>query len=190
MTTPAATGSLASQAAEAFRDYLDGDAGRMADLVTLLTPCLWAVARSSGLDHSRAEDVVQHGWVSLAANAASVRDPQAVFAWLLTTVRREAWRAAGRPRTEPIEVEPASEAPGPEAVLETNDRAAILWGHVTSLSPRCQALLRVVAFAAVPDYSSISAALGMPVGSIGPTRGRCLAALRGALLTDPAWSDR
>nr|WP_231980039.1 sigma factor [Tessaracoccus coleopterorum] len=142
---PGATGSLAGQAAEAFRDYLGGDTGRMADLVTLLTPCLWAVARSSGLDHAQAEDVVQNGWVTLAGNAQAVRDPQAVFAWLLTTVRREAWRVAGRPRTEPMEVEPVSPAPGPESVVETNDRAALLWRHVTSLNPaarRCCASSR------------------------------------------------
>ena len=190
MTTPAATDSLAGRAADAFRGFLDGDAGRMADLVTLLTPCLWAAARSCGLSHSQAEDVVQTAWVTLAGHAATVRDPQAVFAWLLTTVRREAWRVAGRPRTEPMDAEPVSDTPGPESVAEANDRAAVLWRHVTELSPRCQALLRVVAFAAVPDYSAISTALGMPVGSIGPTRGRCLAALRGALLTDPAWSNR
>lgn len=46
----------------------------------------------------------------------------------------------------------------------------------------------MVAFAAKPDYAAISAALGMPVGSIGPTRGRCLATLRAALSNDPRWS--
>jgi hypothetical protein len=59
---------------------------------------------------------------------------------------------------------------------------------VTKLNPRCQALLRVVAFATKPDYAAISAALGMPVGSIGPTRGRCLSTLRAALSNDPRWS--
>lgn len=190
MTTPAATGSLSSQAAAAFRDYLEGDVGRMSDLVALLTPPLWAVARSCGLDPAQAEEAVQAGWVALASHHDSVRDPQAVFGWLLTTVRREAWRTARRPAGEPLEAEPASECDGPDLVVESRDRSARLWSHVSALSPRCQALLRVVAFAATPDYAAISAALGMPVGSIGPTRGRCLAALRTALLHDPAWSDR
>ena len=62
----------------------------------------------------------------------------------------------------------------------------VLWRHVQQLPERCQALLRVIAFAAKPDYAQIARALGMPVGSIGPTRGRCLAKLRLALARRPA----
>lgn len=188
MTMPAATGSLAGEAADAFRAYLDGDAGRMADLVRLLTPSLWGVARSCGLDHEVAEEVVQSGWVALVAHAEAVRDPQAVFAWLLTTVRREAWRVSRRCDHDELDTEPTSTLPGPEAVVESNERSAVLWRHVRALSPRCQALLRVVAFTKTPDYAAISVALDMPVGSIGPTRGRCLAALRASLQRDPGWS--
>ena len=53
-----------------------------------------------------------------------------------------------------------------------------LWGAVERLPERCQALLRIVAFEHRPDYTTIAADLGMPVGSIGPTRGRCLQKLR------------
>jgi len=67
---------------------------------------------------------------------------------------------------------------------ETDSR---LWQHVAGLPERCRALLRVIAFADRPDYSSVAEALGMPVGSIGPTRGRCLAKLRQLLSADPAW---
>ena len=179
MTSRTGTGSLAADAADAFRDYLAGDTGRMADLVSLLTKPLWATARSSGLSASQAEDVVQGAWVRLVQGADSIRDPQAVFGWLLTTVRRDSWRAAGRPSYDELPDEPPSTTNGPEAILEE---------AVTELNPRCQALLRVVAFAAKPDYAAISAALGMPVGSIGPTRGRCLATLRAALSNDPRWS--
>jgi DNA-directed RNA polymerase specialized sigma24 family protein len=63
----------------------------------------------------------------------------------------------------------------------------VLWRHVAGLSERCRYLLRVIAFADRPDYAAIAEALGMPVGSIGPTRGRCLAALRAALVLDPAY---
>lgn len=190
MSTPAATGSLATEAADAFRAFRDGDARRMADLVRLLTPSLWGVARSCGLDRGQAEEVVQAGWVALVAHAETVRDPQAVFGWLLTTVRREAWRVSRHPEGAELDAEPLSPLPGPEAVAESKERSALLWRHVRALNPRCQALLRVVAFAATPDYSAISVALGMPVGSIGPTRGRCLAALRTALQRDPGWSER
>ena len=59
--------------------------------------------------------------------------------------------------------------------------------HIAALPERCRALLRVIAFADRPDYAELSKALGMPQGSIGPTRGRCLAKLRLALAADPAW---
>ncbi|MGN6613012.1 MAG: sigma-70 family RNA polymerase sigma factor, partial [Angustibacter sp.] len=55
------------------------------------------------------------------------------------------------------------------------------------LPERCQALLRVIAFADRPDYASVAESLGMPIGSIGPTRGRCLHRLRAAL-TELGWS--
>ena len=63
----------------------------------------------------------------------------------------------------------------------------MLWAHFQQLPQNCQALLRVIAFADRPDYAAVSESLGMPVGSIGPTRGRCLAKLRTALANDPAW---
>ncbi|WGT46903.1 RNA polymerase sigma factor [Tessaracoccus lacteus] len=188
MTTPGRTGSLADEAGAAFRDYLAGDTARMADLVRLLTPPLWAAVRSCGLTREQAEDVVQGAWVSLVRHADGVRDPQAVFAWLLTSVRRESWRVAGGRPTQPLDVEPVDETSGPEDSVLDADANARLWRHVATLNPRCQALLRVVAYAATPDYAAISKALGMPVGSIGPTRGRCLAALRAALSRDPGWS--
>ena len=56
------------------------------------------------------------------------------------------------------------------------------------LSERCQALLRIVAFEHRPDYTKIAADLDMPVGSIGPTRGRCLQKLR-ALIDDDTNGD-
>ncbi len=57
-----------------------------------------------------------------------------------------------------------------------------LWAAVDELPERCRRLLRIVAFENRPDYSRLAVDLGMPVGSIGPTRGRCLAKLRVALM--------
>lgn len=196
-TTPDRAGSgtstdLCDRAAEAFDDYRHGRTGRMSDLVRLVSPALWAVARSCRLDARQAEDVVQTAWVRLVGAADDISDPQAVVAWLLTTTRREAWRVSGlQARTaQPDDGldEVVSSDPGPESVVTTADENARLWHHVTSLSPRCQALLRVIAYVTPPDYARISQALGMPIGSIGPTRGRCLAALRKALDADPTWT--
>jgi DNA-directed RNA polymerase specialized sigma24 family protein len=70
-----------------------------------------------------------------------------------------------------------------EAEVVTRDESDLLWSAVGALDQRCQMLLRVVAFADRPDYAGIARDLGMPVGSIGPTRMRCLRKLK-ALLDD------
>jgi RNA polymerase sigma factor (sigma-70 family) len=188
MTAIVPTTSLADAAAEAFRDHLAGRPGRMGDLVDLVTPALWAVARSAGLSPAEAEDTVQNAWLKLVESSGSIRDPQTVLAWLLTTVRRDAWRARRQQRVTAPEPEFLVATDDPENEAVERDAGRTLWGHVQRLSPRCQALLRVIAHARTPDYAGISAALGMPVGSIGPTRGRCLAALRTSLAADPSWS--
>lgn len=196
--TTANLGSLADRAAQVFALYQAGRRERMADLVDLLTPVLWHTARSQRLDHQQAEDAVQTAWLRLVENVDSVKDPQAVLGWLVTTVRREAWRVTRREdrmtvTDEPPEsgvdqplAKPAIADPAAEVVLEEGQR--LLWGHIQRLPPRCQELLRVIAFSDRPDYAEISHALGMPVGSIGPTRGRCLAKLKTALQADPTWS--
>lgn len=184
--------TLASRAATLFRAYRDGDESRMAELVGLLTPILWHTARAQRLDRETAEDVVQSAWLSLVRSSAAIADPQAVLGWLITTVRRESWRVAKRDgRVEPTEffdddvVAPPADLPE-ERVL-ADDSASRLWQHMARLPQRCQELLRVIAFADRPDYAAVAKALGMPVGSIGPTRGRCLAKLRAQLTEDPTW---
>ncbi|KAB7743236.1 sigma-70 family RNA polymerase sigma factor [Nostocoides sp. F2B08] len=185
---------LTVRAARAFAAYVDGDTSLMSHLVDELTPLLWHVARGQGLPRETAEDVVQQTWLRLVEHAGEIHDPQSVVKWLMTTARREAWRSsrAGRnvdnhPDLEQLDdlSETATE-PVSDAVIEASEQA-VLWQHVAELSERCRHLLRVIAFADRPDYAAIAEALGMPVGSIGPTRGRCLATLRAALLGDPAY---
>ena len=78
-------------------------------------------------------------------------------------------------------------APSPETAVLTDVDDRLVWQHFATLPERCKSLLRAIAFAEKPDYASVALALGMPVGSIGPTRGRCLAKLRLALVADPRW---
>lgn len=184
--------TLASRAAGLFRSYRDGDEACMSELVALLTPILWHTVRAQRLDRESAEDVVQSTWLALVRGADSIADPQALLQWLIVTAKRESWRVAKRAdRVEPKDfddddvVTPQRDLPE-ERVLRT-DGDSRLWEHIAQLPERCQALLRVIAFADRPDYAAVAKALGMPVGSIGPTRGRCLAKLRLQLATDPAW---
>ena len=189
--------TLATRAAEAFAAYQQGDRDRMGALVDLLTPILWHTARAQRLDQQTAEDVIQTAWIRLVEHADSIQQPQAVLAWLITTVRREAWRMLRRDGRavltdevpEPVG-DPAQTQLDPAVAAVLRDGERTLWQHISALSERCQALLRIVAFVDRPDYGEVSQALGMPVGSIGPTRGRCLAKLRAALATDPSWSTR
>lgn len=181
--------TLSTRAAAAFRGYRDGDVRAMDELVDLLTPVLWHTARAQGAADQIAQDAVQTAWLRLVEGAERIKDPQAVMGWLIVTVRRECWRStrvAGRTDAELDETTPDVQ-PDPAAVTVRKEDHRVLWAHVQRLTPRCQALLRVIAFADKPDYAAVSEALKMPVGSIGPTRGRCLAKLRTALADDPAW---
>jgi RNA polymerase sigma factor (sigma-70 family) len=182
--------SLALRAARAFSAYRAGDTHRMSEVVELLNPVLWRTARSQGTDPETAADVVQVAWLRLVEHADRVSDPQALLKWLIVTVKREAWRRSGRDRREvPTELDDDTPAVAlsPDALAELDEDQRVLWSHVSQLSERCRTLLQVIAFADRPDYAAISAALGMPVGSIGPTRGRCLDALRRALSSDTSW---
>jgi RNA polymerase sigma factor (sigma-70 family) len=184
--------TLAAQAASLFRAFRAGDESKMGDLVALLTPILWHTARAQRLDSQTAEDVVQTTWLALVRGSESITDPQAVLQWLIVSARREAWRVVKRTdRVEPREFEaddvvsPPRDLP--EELVLRRDGDSRLWQHIAQLTARCQELLRVIAFADRPDYAAVAESLGMPVGSIGPTRGRCLAKLRQLLAGDPAW---
>lgn len=192
--------TLVDQATKAFAAYQRGDRAEFDRLVGLLTPLMWHTVRSQGVDVSAAEDVVQTVWMRLLHSGASIRDPQTVVKWLLTAARREAWRVTKRARADlgrtaalfGLEGDELGSIPGqrqstPDEVVFRDERERQLWTHVQSLPPRCRELMRVIAFADRPDYASIAESLGMPVGSIGPTRGRCLAKLRQDLASDPKW---
>ena len=195
-TGPTAT-SLASVAANALSLHRSGDSSAMGDLVDAVTPLLWHTARSQGADTATAEDVVQTTWLRLVEHADAISDPQAVLQWLLMTTKREAWSAVRRGRRmvpqEPVDEQPSrdpvapNQIPDPAAATEDAESARAIWRHIATLPERCQQLLRLVAFVDRPDYGVVSASLGIPVGSIGPTRGRCLAKLRLALTEDPTW---
>ncbi len=156
------------------------------ELVGELTPMLWQVARAAGLGVQDAEDVVQTTWVRFLSHLDTIREPSAVAAWLVTATRRESWRvAAARRRTQPADHDWLTAIPDPRegsedrAVLAEEQRA--LWAALRTLPPRCQELLRIVAFVPRPDYDVVAARLGMARGSVGPTRSRCLDKLRTAL---------
>jgi RNA polymerase sigma factor (sigma-70 family) len=176
-------GEVWGQASSAFERWTAGDAVALDELVRVMTPVLWHVVRAYRLSNELAEDVVQTTWLALVRSREAIQEATAVGGWLTTTARREAWRVAkATGRGIPVEDDelarrlPDEESPESEVVRRDGDER--LWDAVEKLSERCQALLRIVAFEHRPDYTTIAANLGMPVGSIGPTRGRCLSKLR------------
>jgi RNA polymerase sigma factor (sigma-70 family) len=166
----------------------DGDRAALDELVVLLTPLLWQVARDQGLDVDQASDVVQTAWLRLLGSFAEIRSPVALTGWLITVTKREAWRTGEKRQIErPLPELPerlAEASPAPEEGVLRDDQRARLWRAVDKLPERCRSLLRIVAFVHRPDYAEVGARLGMPRGSIGPTRGRCLARLREQLLAN------
>jgi RNA polymerase sigma factor (sigma-70 family) len=187
-------GEVWGQAASAFERWTAGDAVALDELVRVMTPVLWHVVRAYRLSSEVAEDVIQTTWLALVRSRDAIHEPAAVGGWLTTTARREAWRVAkATGRGIPVEDDelarrlPDEESPESEVVRRDDEDR--LWEAVERLSERCQALLRIVAFEHRPDYTAIAANLGMPVGSIGPTRGRCLQKLR-ALIQNGENDDR
>lgn len=188
---------LALRAERAVLAYRAGDRAPLAELVQVMTPLLWHTVRAQGADPEQAQDVVQNVWLTLVRDVETIRDPRATLQWMLVTARRAAWRTVRRSRDDLVRQEqdesvadgiavPPDELPDAVAVRDERDRA--LWRHVRQLPERCRQLLGLVATVDRPDYAVVSRSLGMPVGSIGPTRGRCLAKLRQALTADPTWS--
>jgi len=192
--------TLVTKAAQAFAAFQRGDRAAFDDLVATVTPLLWHTVRGQGVDPTAAEDVVQTVWMSLLHSSDNVRDPQTVVKWLLTSARRESWRITKRTRAdisrtaaifgvdgEEILSIPVQRESLPDEVVLRDANQQLLWNHVQGLPERCRTLIRVIAYADKPDYAQIAEALRMPVGSIGPTRGRCLAKLRDQLARDPEW---
>ena len=163
-----------------------GSEAALGQLVTELSPLLWQVARAAGLGADDAEDVLQTVWLRLVSHIDGIHTSGALTAWLVTTTKREAWRvrAAGR-RQLPVDegwlAGVPDQATGSEEQVIIDDDNRRLWGALGGLSPRCQELLRIIAFVPRPDYQAVADELGMARGSVGPTRGRCLAKLRGLL---------
>ena len=187
--------SLGDRAARAVLEYREGRHGALSALVQEATPLLWHTVRAQGVDRDSADDVVQSTWAALVRHVDTIAEPKAVLKWLLVTAKRASWEAVrkgrddARRRTElPDDLLEGGATlpdpgPGPEVSVLDDERDRILWSAMRRVPERCQRLLKLISLADRPDYKAISAALGMPVGSIGATRGRCLAKLR-AVLTD------
>ena len=165
-----------------------GDQTAWDGLVERFASLVWSVARGYRLGQADASDVSQTVWLRLVEHLRELREPQALAGWLATTTRHECLRVLRRSGRELLEEDPlrevgdrASDEPGPEALALRGERHEHVWEALDTLSPRCRLLLRALACSPDASYAEVSAALEMPIGSIGPTRSRCLTHLRTAL---------
>jgi RNA polymerase sigma factor (sigma-70 family) len=170
-----------------------GDQKSWTAITDRFTNLLWSVARSYRLSHDDAADVVQNTWLRLLENLTKIEKPEALPGWLATTSRREALGLLRRRGREVLSREEDDPFDGPDATgleLDTalleKERDVQLWTCFEKLSERCRQLLRVLMACDRPAYVEVAAAFEMPIGSIGPTRMRCLDRLR-VLLTESGY---
>ena len=159
-----------------------GDNLAWSHLVERFDGMLRSVARSYRLSPADVDDAVQATWVQLYEHVDSVRDTAAVAAWLATTVRRQSLHILQRRVRECLTDEPelmvSEHGEAPDATLIDGERRLVLTRALSTLPDRQRDLMTLIASETPPDYKQIGETLGMPIGSIGPTRARCMARLQ------------
>ncbi|MGH9076864.1 MAG: RNA polymerase sigma factor [Acidimicrobiales bacterium] len=170
--------------ADLVRAAAGGDQRAWNALVDRFASTIWAIARSHRLGTSDASDVSQTTWLRLVENLDRINQPERVGAWLATTARRESLRVlrqSGRQAAAGDDLETAADpAPdlSPDHRLLCAERDRMVSGLVEQLPARSRLLLQFLSADSPMSYYHISEAMGMPIGSIGPTRGRALDQLR------------
>jgi RNA polymerase sigma factor (sigma-70 family) len=180
-------GEEAATNAELVHGALAGDRESWDSLVRRHNGVLYYVARSFRLDKDAADDAVQATWLCLVEHLGTLRDPDRVGAWLVTTMRRQVMSTfrGHRPQLTGLDGTDVPD-PGrsPEDEVTAGDRDARVRAAVRRLPARDRQLLVLLMASRRPSYGKVSAELHMPVGSIGPTRARCLERLRRELEAD------
>jgi len=163
-----------------------GDGQAWDRLVDRYAGLVWSVCRAHRMSADDAADVSQLTWLRLLENLDRIRDPRRLGSWLATTCRRECLAFLRRSRPSvPVEEEHMDQLLGGVAAADqpilAADENATLWLAFLQLSEWCRRVLRALIVEAEdgpPSYRLVAAELQVPVGSLGPTRARCLGQLR------------
>ena len=173
----------------------EGDPTAWNAIVDEFAGLLWSVVRGFRLNEAQSADAVQTTWLRLVEHIADLREPEHVAGWLKTTAHRvclQVIRQGGREQLTDWEEDrgPVSgvryEGPdedGPEAAAMRQEQQVLARRALAELPDRHRQLMELLVASPPISYQDISARLGMPVGSIGPTRARILARLRETLAT-------
>jgi len=163
-----------------------GDESSWQALVNRYQRLIYAIPRRAGLNEDQAGEVFQEVFVTLFEKMNDINEPDRLHAWLVTTARRKTWRLLSKERVvqsaKTGETDAGDEAQGvvdnaplPHETLERLEEQHRIRTALADLDPRCRQLLSMLYYEVEPPpYSDIAAMLGMPEGSIGPTRARCL----------------
>jgi len=166
-----------------------GDTWAWERLIDKYGRLIWSITREFKLAESDAADVFQTTWMRLIEHIDRLDRPDRVGSWLAATARNECLRCLASHKRLVLAPEdvafdgPAAHEPEIDEALLADERAQTVREAMTHLPGRWQRLLELLMTDPPASYAEISDELGLPVGSIGPTRGRCLARLR--VLLDP-----
>ena len=164
-----------------------GDASAWEVLSTRYRALIYNVARRAGLDQEQAADVCQTVFAILVRKLDHIEKPAHIGGWLMTTARHEAWKLRQRERasgmTLSYDIDEANvrteDALLPDEQLLRLEEQHKVAMAVAALDERCRTLLTLLFYRTDPaSYAEVAATLGIPLGSIGPIRARCLKKLR------------
>ncbi|MGI9599474.1 MAG: RNA polymerase sigma factor [Acidimicrobiales bacterium] len=187
-TSPSKNTADPLSTAELLKSASDGDQASWDALFQQFSPLVRSVVASYRLDHETAADVCQTVWMRVFEHADRIRQPERLGAWMATTARNEALRCIKRlQRARPTcvlddEVDANAPSPDERAIDDETLRDALT--AFDKLPEESQLLMRLLVASPPLPYSDIAAIVGRPVGSIGPTRSRCIEALK-AQMVDP-----
>lgn len=160
-----------------------GDDRAWRRLVDRYVRLVYSIPVNFGLSPADADDVTQATFAILLSSLHAIEDERRIGAWLATVARRQTWRHAERIRRDSPWDDTVMAATADEATADRRvEEMAWLHQGLDQLDDRCSRLLLALYFTPEPrPYTEVAAELGLPVGSVGPTRGRCLDKLRAIL---------
>lgn len=160
-----------------------GDETSWEELVKRYERLVFSIPLNFGLSRQDAADITQHTFIILMESLQNLREDGNLVGWLGVVARRQTWRLFERDRrhVEEGSDEDFSTAPDLDAHERQERWERLQWVHtgLLRLDERCRQLLQALYFAEeAPAYTDIAERFGMAVGSIGPTRARCLQRLK------------
>jgi RNA polymerase sigma factor (sigma-70 family) len=167
-----------------------GDAEAWQVLVLRYQRLIYTIPIRGGLDEQQAAEVFQTVFVRLVEHLPRIEQPDRLQAWLVTTAKRETWRLTRRQRQAAVALsiddedsqELPDDVPLPHEVAQKLEEQHTVRVALERLENPCRTLLTALFYQDDPPaYSELAASLGIPTGSIGPTRARCLQKLRSLL---------